>query len=83
MLIVPMFELFWAFTLVGLSCELGGKMSLEFEEICVWIDQLKWYLFSIEMRQMLPTIIMSAQQWVGFVCIGSIPCDRETFKKVS
>lgn len=83
MLVVPIFELFWAFTLVSLSCELSARMSNEFDEIAVRIYQFKWYLFPIEMRQMLPTIMLSAQQWVGFSCFGSIPCDRETFKKVN
>lgn len=82
MLVVPLFELFWAFTLVLLSCELGSRISNEFEEINERIDQLKWYLFPLEMRRLMMMIEMNSQEWVGFACFGSIPCDRETFKKV-
>lgn len=83
MLIVPIFELFWALTLVSLSCELGGRISNEFEEINDKINHLKWYLFPIKILRLMPMIMMSSQEWVGFACFGSIPCDRETFKKVN
>lgn len=47
------------------------------------MGQFKWYLFPLEIKQILPIVLMNAQQPVNLKCIGSIPCDRETFKKVT
>lgn len=83
MLLIPFFELFWAFGLVLITCELAGRMSSEFEEIDFLISQLKWYLFPVDVQKMLTTIMINAQRDVGFVCFGSAMCNRETFKNVN
>ena len=73
---------FFALALVFIACELGQRMSDEFEGIDFTIDQFDWYLFPIEIKRMLPTIIAVAEQPVSLECFGSITCVREVFRKV-
>lgn len=81
-LIVPIFELGAAFIAVFISCELTGRVTSRFEDIYRTIEQIKWYLFPLKLRKILPIILMNAQEPVYFECFGSISSDRETFKKV-
>lgn len=68
-------------TIFGL-CELGERVSNAFEESNGAFDRLKWYLFPVEMWQMLPTVIIAAQQPIKFDVFGKISCCREDFKMV-
>lgn len=81
-IVVPAVELFVAFVLVFISCELADRISVEFEQICNIISTSNWYAFPISYSKMLPTILANAQEDVYFECFGSIPCNRETFKRV-
>lgn len=81
-LVVPAIELFVAFVLVFISCELAGRISVEFEQIYDIITNSNWYLFPVPVKKVLPTILINAQQEVYFECFGSIPCNRDTFKRV-
>lgn len=80
--LVPFVELFWSFGLVSMACELAGRVGNEFGDIDAKIGQFKWYLFPHKIQQLLPIIIINAQQEVGFECFGSMLCNRETFKRV-
>lgn len=82
MFMVPIVEMFWALGLVFISCELASRLSNEFDKINGTILQFNWYTFPLELQQQLPTVIISAHKELGFVCFGSIMCNRETFKKV-
>ena len=75
--------MFWTFFFIFGVCEFGQQLSGKFEEINVVYDQFTWYSFPFNVQKMLPMIMLNAQQWVGFECFGTIPCDRETFKKAS
>ena len=79
---VPVFELFVSFNLVFICCELAGRLSDEFVEICSEIERIKWYSLPLKMQQILPFVLIHAQEPVDFECFGSMPCDRETFKRV-
>lgn len=72
----------FAFTTVFIACELGEGMIEAFDEIDSTIDQLNWYLFPIEFQQILPMIIVNAQQLIEMECFGSIACTRDVFKNV-
>lgn len=69
--------------LVFVACELGHRITDAFDRIDFTIDQLDWYLFPIEVKRVLPMIIVSAQQPVSVGCFGSIVCIRDVFKNVS
>lgn len=83
---LPLFQLiimgFISLALVFIACELGQRIADVFSEIGFRIDQSNWYLFSIEIKQMLPMIIANAQQPVTLECFGSISCIRDVFKNV-
>lgn len=82
MLLIPAIELFWAFSLVFICCELAGRVGNEFVDVNYLIDQFNWYLFPLKVQQLLPILMINAQEEVGFECFGSLLCNRETFKKV-
>lgn len=76
-------EMFWAFGSIFIACELCESVSNAFIEVNDVVNQFDWYLFPIQVKRLLPTIIMNKQQPVNFECFGSIRFSRETFKKVS
>lgn len=63
-------------------CELGHILRNAFEEISYKIENLNWYLLPIELKQIFPMIIASAQQSVDLNIFGSISFSREDFKNV-
>ena len=75
-------ELICSLNLLFPLCELASRMSIGFEDINDLIDQFDWYLMPLETQQMLPLIMVNAQQPVGFQCFGSFACNRDLFKKV-
>lgn len=72
----------YAFGIVFMICESGQQISNFFGEIDDVIAQTNWYLFSDEMKLLLPTIIINSQQPVVLQCIGTMTCNREAFKQV-
>lgn len=65
-----------------ITCELSQRLGNAFTEIERIIEQFDWYLFPLNIRRLLPTIIIIAQEPVNLECFGSISCNREFFKKV-
>lgn len=82
-MIIPILGLFCTLTILYSSSELAGKMSIEFDKINNMIKEFSWYLMPIKMQKMLPMLMINTQQTVGFICFGSLLCNRVTFKKVS
>lgn len=72
---------FCAFGEVLAVCEFAGRISCAFDDISDRVEQLDWYRFPRELRQMLPLTITFTQQTIDFPCFGSTLCDREAFKK--
>lgn len=83
MVIIFGFELFWSFFMVYAACELGYRVRNAFEAIGYEIGQLKWYLLPVNVKRILPVLIMGANQPVGLDVFGGISCGREEFKTVS
>lgn len=73
---------FLIFGLVLLPCEIGQQLTNTFDEINFEFEELRWYLLAIEIRQMLPTAMMFAQESVIFHCYGVIFCSRHQLKMV-
>lgn len=71
-----------ALTTVFISCEIGQRMTDAFDKINFTIDKFDWYLFAIDIKRILPSIITIAQQPVSIECFGSIACTRDVFKNV-
>lgn len=72
----------YSFGLVLISCELGQQMTNAFDKLEVVMCELEWYLFSVKVQQMLPLLLIIAQEPVRLECFGSTACLRESFKKV-
>lgn len=72
----------FTFALVFIVCELGQRMCDAFDGIGSTIDQWDWYVFSVELKRMLPMIMANLQRPVEMECFGSITCGREVFKNV-
>lgn len=82
-LIYRFLELFCTLALLLFTCELAGGASNRFDAINNLIDQFDWYLFPLQMKKLLPTIMMNSQQIFGFKYFGSFLCNRETFRRVN
>lgn len=82
-LLLTVFYAFYAFGVVLIICELGQRLTHEFERIDDEIDQFDWYLFPPQIQRLLPIIMIASRQEVFLECFGSITGTRETFKKVS
>lgn len=83
MLLVLIVEIVYQFGAVFVVCEIGEQLKNVFIQIDDLFEQLKWYLFPINVQQLLPIIIANVQQESTINCFGSLPCARETFKKVN
>lgn len=82
LLIVTIFYGFYAFGLWFTICELGQRLTDAFEKIEDVTERFDWHLFSLEIRKMLPMILMLVQQPVELCFFGSAAGLRETFKEV-
>lgn len=66
----------------SIVCELGQQFTNSFEKPSNKIVAFKWYLFSSDIQQLLPTILIGTQQPVFIECFGSVSANRDTFKRV-
>lgn len=70
------------FCTVFMCCELGQRISNEFNDINGLIDQFQWYRFPNKIKRILPMTMTMAQKPVSIQCFGGFSCCRDTFKKV-
>lgn len=75
--------MFWSFAFIFFFCEFGERVSNGFSELNDRFNQLDWYLFSIGIQRLLPTIMVVTQQRVVLRTFGNITCTRDMFKEVS
>lgn len=68
---------------VFVACEIGQRLTDAIYEIVFEFDQLNWYLFPIEIRRMLPTIMMNTQKPIAMGCFGIAVGSRDQFKQVN
>lgn len=47
------------------------------------ISQFSWYLFPIELRRALPTVMLCTQHSFVIKCFGNVLCAREQIRKIS
>lgn len=78
-----LYQLGYSFVFVFIASEFGHSISTAFIEIDYEIGQFDWYKFPMEMRKILPILLMVTQKPLTLEVFGSITCERETFKKVS
>lgn len=83
MVLIMGFEIFYTFAALFVVTEISQRVTLTFEECNEMIGQFEWYLFPIEIQRLLPIVMQSTQQPIEVKCLGSVACNRETFKYVS
>lgn len=64
-------------------CELGERTTAGFDSFNDTFFQCEWYLFPIELQQMLLIMIANAQQPVIIKGFANTLCARESFAKVN
>lgn len=75
-------EILYQFGSVFIICEVGEQLKNRFIQIDHSFEQLKWYLFPVDVQKLLPLIIANIQQEATIACFGSLSCTRELFEKV-
>lgn len=76
-------NLLFVFGSVFLACEVGQRFSNLFEDVNDQLDRLNWYLFPMKIQQMLPTILINAQEEVVIGYFGIINATRVQCQKVN
>lgn len=75
-------EIFYAFGIIFIMCELSERIVNAFGQINIVIDQFDWYLFPVKIKRILPVIMINQFQPISIEYFGSFSCSREAFKKV-
>lgn len=73
---------FWSFAQIYVYCDSSERVDGEFEDIDVYSNS-DWYNFPDKIRRMLPLLIGTLQQPLGFEGFGGVVCTRETFSQVN
>lgn len=74
---------FWAIVMVFFACEIGQRFTNAYDEIDSTINQMNWNDLPMEIKRILPIIMINTQQPFEIKCFGSTACSRDTFKRVS
>lgn len=82
-LIPPLILALSSFGPLLLYCEFGSAVTDEFESFSNELYQCKWYLYPIEIKQMMVIFIAETQDTVFVQGFGNIVCVRDSFKKVN
>lgn len=82
-MLITVFEVICAFGVSLTACELCQQNYQAYDDCSNMIQKFDWYVFPIEVQRMMPAILNFTQQPVEIKCLGSMACNRETFKYVS
>lgn len=78
----PCVYVYFAIAVIFLYCELGEMVINQFNGFEKDLCQCKWYLFPIEIQQMLLIFVADAQHPISIRGYGNIVCTRDAFKSV-
>lgn len=81
-IITYIFLLVWSFISIGVVCELGERMTREFDKLNDTFYQCDWYLFSNEMQRMILMVLINSKRPVIIKGFGNTLCARKSVKKV-
>lgn len=76
------FLAFWSFSSVFVFCDSSERIASYFDDVDVY-NLCNWYSFPANIQNVMPIIIMNTQVPVVLEGFGSIPCTRETCKRVN
>lgn len=80
---MPTATAMWSFIQILFICELGQRLTNQFEQINDEICRFDWYSFPIDIQKALLILINGAQIPIEINGVGNILCTREAFKNVS
>lgn len=75
-------EMFYAFGVLFVGCELGHRGTSAFESHERVLVEFDWHSFPVKLQQALPVVFAFSQKPVSFQCFGSISCNRISLKQV-
>lgn len=82
-IITPLTMLAWSFIIIAITCEFGERCVTErFQLYANKLNRSKWYLFTLDMQQMMLIFMSDAQQSTYIRGFANIVCTRDYFKKV-
>lgn len=82
--VVPLLNMLWVLFLLFVACELGERVSNEFDGFDDDVSALNWYRFPKKIWRVVPMIMTDTQKAVRLNCFGkNITCTREIYQKVS
>lgn len=64
-------------------CHFGSQTTERFENIGIFVYELNWYRYPIELQKHLQMIILSSQKGCYIEGYCNTQCTRETFKQVN
>lgn len=71
-----------AFSATFVFCELGQRLTSQFDEINYELYQCEWYMFPLNIKKILPLIMNGTQQPVTLRGYGNVQCTHEALKNV-
>lgn len=81
-LVLPAISMSWSFVMIFCSCEIGERVTEQFDVFDITVKQCQWYLMPIELQRMFVIVLSSSQQPVYLHGYGDIQCTRASFKQV-
>lgn len=72
----------WALLSSFCYCELGERVSQQFNIFDDELRRCRWYLYPLEMQKMLLIILSSTQQPPAIQGYANTVCTRDAFKRV-
>lgn len=64
-------------------CEITQRSCDGFNRFDQVIQQTDWYMYPMQLKKLVPIVLIVVQKPVELQCFGGITCDRELFKRVS
>lgn len=82
-LITPVIAVCWTFFIIAILCELGERVTQQFNAFNEQVIQCEWHLFSLDLQRMLLIFMCDSQQPAFVRGFANIVCTRDSFKKVN
>lgn len=73
---------FWSFGMISFFCEIGERLTTEFEHFDRELSTCDWYLLPIDLQRTLLTVMMYSQKPASIQGYANTPCTRYALSKV-
>lgn len=83
MIITYFIQILITYCVIFIICELGERVTNEFDDVDNVVCELNWYLFPLNIQKMLPIAMIGTVKPVIIRGYGNCMSTREAFKNVS